>query len=132
VRNRTFLTVAALVAFAGVPVLGTCATTLSASSPASSSQALSLSCSAASAPSDSGTPDYFLVLKAQYQNHGGRTIAPIIIRFDLHDKTGKVIASHTVIDSNGLAPQYGNSGQWQSVGYPAGAVSLTCSQVTSV
>jgi hypothetical protein len=104
---------------------------LSATTPASSNNPLSISCSAASAPSETGTPNYYVVLKAQYANHGPQPIKPVIIRFDFHDSSGKVIASHTVIDSNGLAPQYANGGQWQSVGYPASATSLTCAHVVS-
>ena len=132
-RNRRPAALATLVALFGVTTaLSTAANnSLSAATAASSSNPLSISCSASSAPSETGTANYYLVLKAQYQNHGSQTIAPIIIRFDFHDQSGKVVASHTVIDSTGLAPQYGNNGQWQAVGYPASAVSLTCSRVFS-
>lgn len=104
---------------------------LSAKAPASSTNPLAVSCSATSAPSEAGTSDYYVVLKAQYQNRGSQTIVPIIIRFDFHDQSGKIVASHTVIDSTGLAPQYAKDGQWQLVGYPANAASLTCSRVSS-
>ncbi|MFY9664651.1 MAG: hypothetical protein WAL67_14380 [Candidatus Cybelea sp.] len=127
VALATFVTL-----FGVTTALSTAATnSLSATTPASSSDPLSISCTASSAPSETGTANYYLVLKAQYQNHGSQTIAPIIIRFDFRDQSGKVIASHTVIDSTGLAPQYGNNGQWQSVGYPTSAVSLTCNRVSS-
>ena len=133
VRNWRPALLATLGALFGVTTaLSTAANnSLSAATPTSSSNPLSISCSASSAPSETGTANYYLVLKAQYQNHGSQTIAPIIIRFDFRDQTGKVVASHTVIDSTGLAPQYGNNGQWQAVGYPTSAVSLTCSRVFS-
>jgi hypothetical protein len=133
VRNRRPALLATLVALFWVtPALSAAANnSLSAATAASSSNPLSISCSASSAPSETGTANYYLVLKAQYQNHGSQTIAPIIIRFDFRDQSGKVVASHTVIDSTGLAAQYGNNGQWQAVGYPTSAVSLTCSRVLS-
>ncbi len=86
-------------------------------------------CTATSAPSETGTADYYVVLKAQYQNYGRQTIAPIIIRFDFLDESREVVASHTVIDSTGLPPHYGNNGQWQSVGYPTNAKFLRCTPV---
>jgi hypothetical protein len=105
---------------------------LTASSPATAANPVNIvACSAAGAPSPSGTADYYLVLSARYQNQSKtQTVNPILIRFDLLDDSGKVVASQTVVDANGLAPQFGNVGRWQSIGYPKRATRVTCSIVT--
>lgn len=92
---------------------------------------LSISCTAGSLPSETGTANYFLVLTAHYANHGARPVAPILIKFTFYDQTGKVVASRTVIDSAGLQSQYTNNGRWQLIGYPAAAVKVVCAASTS-
>lgn len=104
-------------------------TTLTARVAASAANPLALQCSAASAPSETGTPYYYLVLRANYQNPSRHAIVPVVIRFTFYASTnqqGAVLASRTVIDSTGLQPGYGNSGQWQSIGYPQTARSMKC------
>src|SRR5271165_520532 len=88
---------------------------------------LSISCTASSVPSETGTANYFVVLTAHYANHGPHAIAPIFIRFTFFDRSGAVVASRTVIDSTGLQPQYANDGRWQLIGYPQSAIRVRCS-----
>jgi hypothetical protein len=100
---------------------------LLSSTPYSQTNPLAIWCTATGAPSETGTANYYLVLTARYENHGSRSIAPISIRFDFY-RGGNVVASHTVIDSAGLAAGYANSGRWQLIGYPTDADSLKCAR----
>jgi len=90
---------------------------------------IAIQCSAVGEPSETGTPNYYLLLRASYQNPGRRPIVPVVIKFTFYggpSGQGAVVASRTVIDSTGLQPGYGNSGQWQSIGFPQTARSMTC------
>jgi hypothetical protein len=112
--------------WAALGLTATASNSLSSTTPYSQTNPLAIWCTATGAPSETGTANYYLVLTARYENHGSRPIAPIGIRFDFRDRSGNVVASHTVIDSAGLAAGYANSGRWQLIGYPINAVSLRC------